>query len=431
MVPTLVMTGFRGYACARCDWRTPADNDARYACDSCGAEDLDVVIDASGASRTALEGDPEMSLWRYQALLPVARPSADDGPLRSAGMTPLHAAPRAAKACGLGQLWLKDDGALPTGSLKDRASCIVAQRARAIGADKIICASTGNAGVAIAAMGNAAGIDTVVLVPESAPPAKIAQLLVFGAELYLVKGNYDDAFALSRQAAQELGWYCRNTAMNPFTVEGKKTAAFEICEQLTRAVGAGEDGRWRAPDRIYVSVGDGNIITGVHKGLTDLHALGWIDRMPKLIGVQSEGSAAIARAFAAGSDSVAPVKANTIADSIAADAPADGHRALRAVRQTKGDYVVVSDARILEAIPRLGRDATVFAEPAAAAAYAGLLQHVADGVIDRDEQVVVLITGNGLKDVAAAQRAVSHAPTIDPTIAALQSARRSTERTGA
>ena len=149
-------------------------------------------------------------------------------------------------------------------------------------------------------------------------------------------GGYDDAFALSRQAARELGWYCRNTAMNPFTVEGKKTVSFEICEQLTRAVGPSTSAPWRAPDRIYVSVGDGNIITGVHKGLKDLEALGWIDAMPAIVGVQAEGSAAIANAFAAGATDVSPVKAHSVADSIVADRPADGRRRRRLPQSRHG-----------------------------------------------------------------------------------------------
>lgn len=398
---------------------------ARYACDGCQAEDLDLVLDPARVpidARERIEKNRDASLWRYAPLLPVPVPDDGTGPLRHAGSSPFFAAPRAGERLGLRHVWIKDDGALPTGSLKDRASCIVASRARAIGADKIITASTGNAGVAIAAMGNAAGIDTVVLVPETAPAGKVAQLQVFGAELYKVAGSYDDAFALSRQAALELGWYCRNTAMNPFTVEGKKTVSFEICEQLTRAVGPSTSAPWRAPDRIYVSVGDGNIITGVHKGLKDLEALGWIDAMPAIVGVQAEGSAAIANAFAAGATDVSPVKAHSVADSIVADRPADGRRAVLAAQQTGGDYVVVRDDAILAAIAALGCDASVFAEPAAAAAYAGLLQHAADGAIDPDSHVVVLVTGNGLKDVAAAERAAGAATTIEPTIDALQRA---------
>ncbi|MCA9621700.1 MAG: pyridoxal-phosphate dependent enzyme, partial [Myxococcales bacterium] len=399
------------------------------ACGDCGGEDLDVVIAADPGCRAIVEASRDPSLWRYHPLLPVPVPDADRGPLRSLGLTPLHAAPGAAqRLSGGGEVWIKDDGALPTGSLKDRASAIVAQRAGAIGAPAIITASTGNAGVAIAAMGRAAGLDTLVLVPESAPPAKIAQLLVFGAELYLVRGSYDDAFALSREAALSMGLYCRNTAMNPFTVEGKKTVAFEICEQLTVALGPTASGHWQVPDRIYVSVGDGNIISGVHKGLKDLLALGFIAHLPRLIGVQAAGSAAIAQAFDAKSDTITPVHASTIADSIAADRPADGRRALAAVNETGGVYLTVSDEAILAAIPALGRDAAVFGEPAAAAAYAGFLQQAEAGAIPAGERVVVLNTGNGLKDVQAAARAVSGAVTIDPSPSALRRAMEGKER---
>jgi threonine synthase len=235
--------------------------------------------------------------------------------------------------------------------------------------------------------------------------------MVFGAELYLVRGNYDAAFALAKEASRQHGWFCRNTAFNPFTVEGKKTVAFEICEQLD----------WRAPDRIYVAVGDGNIISGVFKGLKELHTLGWIDSMPKLFGVQAEGSAAIANAFAAKADTITAVASNTIADSIAADMPADGMRALRAVRETGGAFVTVSDEAILAAIAELGRDHAVFAEPAAAAAYAG----VKAAPYEDGERAVVLITGNGLKDIASAQRAVARPTVVEPTLVALDRAMES------
>jgi threonine synthase len=399
-----------GFRCSSCGRELAPSNTPTYACDRCDGAALDVVVDLKGAKVV----DVDRSLWRYAQLLPVGVPNDASGPLREVGGTPLHPAARSGHDF---TLWIKDDGRLPTGSLKDRASAVVAMRARDLGLTRLVVASTGNAGVATAAMARAAGLEPVVLVPETAPRAKIAQLLVFGAELYLVRGRYDDAFALAREASQALGWYCRNTALNPFTAEGKKTVSFEICEELaTKKAGA----RFLAPDRIYVPVGDGNIIAGVHKGLRELHELGWIDRLPRLYGVQAEGSAAIAQAFRAGTEEVLPVVARTIADSIACDQPADGVRALRAVRETGGEYLTVSDEAILLAIAALGRDATVFAEPAAAAAYAGMLAHA--GSIGAGEQVVVLITGNGLKDVAAAERAVAAARVIDPTLAALERA---------
>lgn len=398
---------FLGYACRRCRAELRPD-EATYRCPHCSGN-LDVRCDFGKVSREALAQSRDPSLWRYAALLPVPVPADDAGPLRAVGGTPLVAAPRLARRLGLGRLWLKDEGRMPTASLKDRASAVVVQRAKALGKSPIITASTGNAGVALAAMAPCAGIEPVILVPESAPPAKLAQLAVFGARVVLVRGSYDDAFALSEAAARELGWYCRNTAQNPFTTEGKKTVSFEVAEQLG----------WRAPDRVFVSVGDGNILVGVHKGFRELCELGFIDRMPKLVGVQAEGSSPIARAFLSGSDRIEPCTTDTLADSIAAGNPADGERALTAVRETGGAFVTVSDAEILAAIATLGQGAQVFAEPAAAAAFAGLEK----SGLGAGEEVVVLITGSGLKDVGAAMRAVqSRPPSIDPTLEALRAA---------
>ena len=447
------MGDWLGYECSRCGQRFPKSDQA-YDCPKChGVLEVRMNLEAVAAasSPAALADDPDTSLWRYRELLPVGAPPVGSGPLEQVGGTPLYSVARAARRLGCRRVWLKDDGRLPTGSLKDRASAIVAVRARNIGVDRVITASTGNAGVALAAMARAAGIAAVVLVPERAPAGKIAQLLVFGAELYLVRGSYDDAFSLSVEAARSLGWYCRNTGYNPFTAEGKKTVAFEICEGLAlaaserstrpaamaldidaelrahagpgRLVSPPRDGLfWRAPDRIFVSVGDGNIIAGVHKGLRELFTLGWIDRMPKIVGVQAEGSAAIAHAFAAGVEHIEPVVAATLADSIAADRPADGLRALRAATHTGGAYVTVSDDDILAAIRTLGEDACVFAEPAAAAAYAGAMVMARAGGIGPQEEVCLIVTGNGLKDVVAATRATVTPPSVDANLASLRAA---------
>lgn len=402
---------FVGYACSRCGGRFTPEQ-ATYRCPK-GCENLDVVLDFSAAQKQDISQSRDPSLWRYAPLLPVEVPPDEAGPLRGVGGTPLYAAPRGAARLGLGQLWLKDEGRMPTGSLKDRASAVVVQRAKAIGAPRVITASTGNAGVALAAMAPCAGVEAIIVVPETAPAGKLAQLAIFGARVVLVKGSYDDAFEVSDAAARELGWYCRNTGHNPFTVEGKKTVAFEIAEQLS----------WRAPEWVVVSVGDGNILVGVHKGFRELVEIGFIDRMPKILGVQAEGSSPIARAFEAGTDVIEPVVTHTLADSIAAGKPADGPRALRAVRDTEGAFVIVSDDEILAAIAALGADAAVFAEPAAAAAYAGLERARVGGIVPAGAEVVTLVTGNGLKDVAAATRAARHvAPVIDPTLDALRAA---------
>jgi len=293
----------------------------------------------------------------------------------------------------------------------------VVARAREINADVIVTASTGNAGAALAGMAAAVGQKAVIFAPRSAPPAKIAQLLVFGAQVLLVDGTYDDAFDLSIQAAQEFGWYCRNTGYNPFTVGGKKTAAFEIWEWgISRGEGQSSSTKNLS---IFVSVGDGNIISGIHKGFKDLQALGWLQDMPRIFGVQAAGSAAIANAFYANTEKITPVSANTLADSISVDLPRDGVRAVRAAAQTGGSYIIVSDADILKAISSLGK-VGIFAEPAGAASYAGVVKALAEGKIEHDDSVLALNTGSGLKDITAAMRATPEAPVIEPSLEAVK-----------
>jgi len=419
---------FRGYRCSRCGIEYPPEP-LTYTCPEDGAN-LDVLLDYAAVARQASPQDiaasPEGSIWRYLPLLPVGDPGLAGSALRSVGWTPLLKPLGLGEALGLARLYLKDDGRNPTASFKDRASAVVVARAREIGAEVVITASTGNAGAALAGMAAAAKLQAVILAPRSAPQAKIAQLLIFGARVFLVEGTYDQAFDLSLQAAQAFGWYCRNTGYNPFTVEGKKTAAFEICEQLTgvesAAGAAANSAAWSAPEAVFVSVGDGNIISGLHKGFQDLRALGWIERLPRLYGVQSAGSAAVANAFLAGTQEIQPVRAQTLADSISVDLPRDGERALRAARETGGAYLIVEDAEILQAMATLGRQAAVFAEPAGAAAFAGLAAAVRQGMLGPEERVVVQVTGSGLKDVAGALQAVPAAPVIPPTLGALRQA---------
>ena len=381
-----------------------------YVCPKHGNEGiLDVVYDydliARRLTKDHLAKDQQTkSIWRYADLLPIADPSL--APPLQVGWTPLYRAERLGKRLGLKHLWIKDDGREPTASLKDRASAVGVVKALELGRDIMTCASTGNAASSLAGLAASVGLTTYIFVPHTAPQAKVAQLLIFGANVIMVEGTYDQAFDLCLEASKEYGWYSRNTAYNPYLSEGKKTAALEICEQLG----------WEAPDRMFVSVGDGGIIGGLWKGLKDLRALGFIDKMPKLMGVQAEGAAPLVRAWREGTEEIEPVVLDTLADSIAVGVPRDRIKALRAVRQTGGEYVAVSDEEILDAMRVLARRAAVFAEPAGAAGFAGLAKLVREGRIDPEERIVVVVTGNGLKDVASAIKATGQPHLIEPTM---------------
>jgi threonine synthase len=414
------MGKFIGYRCSICG-REYQPGQVTYTCLTDGGN-LDVVLDYDSLKKKYQPEDivcrTDSSLWRYLPLLPVADPEAESTPLGAAGWTPIFSLPRLAEGLGLKQLYLKDESRNPTASFKDRASAVVVARAREIKADVVVTASTGNAGAALAGMAAAVGQKAVIFAPKTAPPAKVAQLLIFGAKVLLVDGTYDDAFDLTIKASKEFGWYCRNTGYNPFTVEGKKTAAFEIWEWQHPLCGE-HDANLLSPLTIFVSVGDGNIISGLHKGFKDLVALGWLDQIPRIIGVQAEGSAAIANAFHSGTEQIVPVSAKTIADSISVDLPRDGVRAVRAARETGGTYVTVSDDEILKSIAVLGR-VGVFAEPAGATAYAGLAAARARGLVRPEDAVLVLNTGSGLKDIRAAVQVVPEAPIIEPTLEAVK-----------
>jgi threonine synthase len=404
-----------GYRCSLCETEyNPGE--VTYVCPLDGGN-LDVRLDYGainqGTSPESILASQEESLWRYLPLLPVSDPGSEGTPLRAAGWTPTFSPPLLRAQLNLERLWIKDESRNPTASFKDRASAIVVARAGEIQVDVVVTASTGNAGAALAGMAAAVGQKAVIFAPHTAPPAKVAQLLIYGAEVLLVDGNYDQAFDLALLAAEEFGWYVRNTGYNPFTAEGKKTAALEIWENILISE------KFERPLAIFVSVGDGNIISGLHKGFKDLVALGWLESLPRIYGVQAEGSAAVANAFAAGTEIISAVTANTLADSISVDLPRDGVRAVRAARETEGAYVIVNDTEILTAIASLGK-AGIFAEPAGAASYAGLVKALHLGMIFEQDPVLVLNTGSGLKDVGAARQSVEEAPVIEPTLAAVK-----------
>lgn len=325
-----------------------------------------------------------------RTLLPVEK---EFFPAVPVGGTPLWRPENLRRILGLPELYIKDDGLNPTGSFKDRASFLVAAFARRHGIGKTVVASTGNAASSMAGIGAAAGLAVKIFMPKSAPRAKMVMSLQYGAEVTLVEGNYDLAYETSLK-------YClahpdvlsRNTAQQPLTIEGKKTVSLEIFHQL----GA-------VPDRVYVSAGDGVILAGVYRGFEDLVGLGLALRVPMIVAVQAEGSAAIAGALAAG-DFTGPISSRTVADSIAVDVPRNGYHALLKLREHGGRTVLVSDGEILDAQRILASRSGLFTEPAGAAAFAGLLRD--RGSIGGGETVVVLATGNGLKDIDGARKAL-------------------------
>ncbi len=368
-----------------------------FTCPRCGTGGiLDVLFDYPAIrrclTRRTLAGRTDPSHWRYRELLPIRAGSAV--PALSVGGTPLTLVPALARHLGIRSLYLKDDGRNATGSLKDRASSVGVVKAREKRARIVACASTGNAASSCAGMAASMGMSSVIFIPERAPEPKVTQLLVFGAVVLRVRGGYEDAFHLSQRSCEQWGWYNRNSGINPYLVEGKKTAGLEIAEQLG----------WEAPDWVAVSVGDGCTIAAVCKAFRECRELGLMDRIPRVLGVQAEGAAPITTAFHSG-ENLLPVEPNTVADSIAVGVPRNWKRAIREVRSTGGTMINVSDGEILDAIRYTGRLSGIFAEPAAATAVAGLARAVREGVVPRRASAVALITGNGLKDVQSATAA--------------------------
>lgn len=403
------MTTFH-YRCTDC--AKPFDPaEVRYLCPDCGAAYrpgiplkgvLEAVFDYDGLRRQLVPGKPD---W---TLLSAVEPK--HFPPFSVGNTPLSAAARLGLELGLPRLFVKNDGLNPSGSLKDRASFLVAAEALRLGESRIVAASTGNAASALAAVCAAAGLQALIFVPESAPKAKLLQMLLFGAKVVTVKGSYDDAFRLSLEYTAARGGLNRNTAYHPLTLEGKKTVSLEIFDQLGG----------RAPDAVVVPVGDGVILGGVHKGFQDLLRLGLIERLPRLVAVQAERSDAIHRYFATGSYSAAADPA-TVADSISVSCPSNAHGAVRALQECDGLSVTVSDDAILAAQARLARTTGIFAEPAAAAALAGL-ERIQQGpdALPSSAQVVLLATGHGLKDIEAPLGRIRIPEPLEPVLSAVQ-----------
>ena len=399
-----------GYQCTLCGTQFPYDES--MTCPHCGEKGiLDIIFHYDSIkkhfNKASLASNHDNSMWRYAPLLPL-KPRDFSSFLR-VGWTPLYPSNRMGNELNIKKLYIKDDGLNPTASLKDRASGVAVAKAIELGYDTIACSSTGNAASSLA--GNAArmGLKSVIFVPERAPEGKLAQLLIFGAKVISVKGDYRATFELSRAAIEKYGWYNRNAGINPIMTEGKKTVALEIAEQLS----------WEPTDWVAVSVGDGCTVGGVYNGFRDLYELGMIERIPKILGVQSSGCSPFVIAAERNAELEATAE-NTIADSIAVGVPRNPKKALRAISASHGRWIAVSDEDILDAMRVLGRTEGVFGEPAGVTATAGVRRAVDDGIIKHDETVTVINTGSGLKDVKNALRAAGKPYACEPDLEALE-----------
>jgi len=364
---------------------------------------LDVVYDYDAIHDQfagAVDGDVP-NLWKYRPFLPIEE-DADPVTLNEGG-TDLFDAPTLSEELGV-EVRVKDDSRNPTASFKDRASSVSVTKARHHGHDIVICASTGNAAASLAGYAARGGLDARIFVPETAPEGKLAQPLVYGADVLQIQGTYPEAAELSLQATERYGWYNRNAAYNPFQVEGKRTAGLEIAEQT----------RDDLPDWVVVSVGDGCTIAGVWKGLKEFEKLGYIDETPRMLGVQAEGAPVIHNAFH-GHESEQD-KAETLADSIAVSGPANLRKAVTAMEESDGDSVAVSDREILDAELLLGSTEGLFTEPAAAAIVAGVEKALEKGIMDEGESAVVVSSGYGLKDLENAKAAGREPYSLPPDL---------------
>ncbi len=403
------MKNITGLRCVSCGTvYQPEELD--YTCPECGTRKgtLEVIYDYDSAGREFKEKIRESTfsdIKRYSPLLPVD--DLDNLPPLKVGGSPLY--DFSGFTDRVDRLWIKDDSGNPTASYKDRATVLAIAAARQKGIATMTCASTGNAASSLAGLAAASGMETVIFVPEAAPEAKIAQLLIYGANVFAVKGSYDEAYDLCLQAAEKYDWYNRSAAIHPYLVEGKKTGALEMADQLG----------WQTPDRVFVSVGDGSIISGLCKGFKELKEIGLIEEPPEVIGVQAEGADTIASAYAEFDGGSVPIKeqiASTMADSISVGKPRDIVKAVKYVWENGGRYLTVSDSEITTGLIELARKRGVFAEPAAATAFSGFKKALGNEELKKDDDVGIFITGSGLKDVNAARKGVEGPMKVEPKL---------------
>lgn len=359
----------------------------RYTCDDCGdlLGTLEVIYDYDKLN-IQKNFKKHGSLFQFKELLPVKSYTKVDDYI---GGTPLY---KFDDIVGLDSLMIKFDGISFSSSYKDRASIIAVNKAIELGYETIYCASTGNAASSLALISAHTNLKTVIFVPSSIPKAKLTQLVVAGAEVLLIDASYDEVFDVSLKIGRKNGWYCRNSAINPYLLEGKKTGAYEILVQND----------YEAPDYCFVGVGDGTVISGICKGFKEFYQLGLTDKIPKVIGVQSETAMTLMNVFNKG-EPYLPVEeeVHTVADSISVGNPRDVIKACKYIKSTGGHIISVSDEEIIDAVKDLAKMTGVFSEPAGATSFAGVRKLRANDTLKKSDSVCAFVTGNGLKDINA------------------------------
>jgi len=405
------MVHVNGLRCRECGREYSAD--PIYTCEWCFGP-LEVAYDydaiRAATSREKIAAGPA-TLWRYADLLPVAGAAAVD---LGTGFTPLVRADRLGAELGLNDVWVKNDTRNPTNSFKDRVVSIALSKALEFGFKVAACASTGNLANSVAAHAAHAGLRRYVCMPSNLEQGKVVTTSVYGGNVIAITGNYDDVNRLCAELAGVYQWAFVNVNMRPYYAEGSKTLAFETAEQLG----------WQVPDHIVVPAASGSLLTKIYKGFEELHKVGLLDAEPnvRVSGAQALGCSPIARAWLDNSDTIRPVKPDTIAKSLAIGNPADGYFALDVVRTTEGGFAAVTDGEIVEGMELLARTEGIFAETAGGVTVATLKQLAADGVIRPDERVVVYITGHGLKTLEAVAPTTGPSATIAPTLDAFHEA---------
>ncbi len=399
--------------CINCHTKYDID-EIVYFCKKCG-DILEIKLDMEMAAQTVKTGEfkkTPLSVWRYRDFLPIHE--ATKQVTLSEGGTGLHRSERLGEALGLTNLWIKNEGENPTGSFKDRGMTVGVTKAVELGARHVICASTGNTSASLAAYAARAGIRCTVLIPSGKIAyGKLSQAMIHGAKVLQVKGNFDEALEFVLKLAEKHRSIYLLNSINPFRIEGQKTLGYEICEQLN----------YDAPDRLIVPVGNAGNISAIWKGFSEFYKLGLIKHLPKMTGIQAAGSAPIAKAIKSHSNKIVPViEPETVATAIRIGAPVSWKKALNAINESHGTAETVTDEEILDAQKLLAQIEGIFVEPASASSIAGLKKLVRNGIINKDERVVCVTTGHGLKDPDTAIKMSEKPVEVDADMSAIENA---------